>query len=349
MTESILVLYAAEESGAGPLRTCAPQADALADAVADAPQAAVLAIGGDAFCPPTQWRAWVRELPRHRPGIGEAVRRRLHDQGHPSAALIAVDGAVEGGCLVVVAPDDALVRDAALGVLADVSGASRLSVPVLERPTVELESAEVEVVADEPPLRRVGTVGLAAGAPESASAPEERQGPWKAALDALGWTLDDTRWGDLPDLLGRFAPVRQVVESAGERRVARASDGRERLVCGFPDLRRADAKVLSVGVGQNIDGDDVLEILALHRHPSPTGTCTTLGAWTPAADLLSRPVCEQRAGRATDEGGDLFAVEGRTVYLQRGKRVIAWDGNREVVQGSPSQALATLALRWSQR
>jgi hypothetical protein len=252
---------------------------------------------------------------------------------------------------VVIAPDDAAVRDAALGVLAELSGASRLSVPVLEQSIYEAESESIEIAAVRDPLslQSVSSVGIAASEPEREAAPAVQPGPWQAGLDALGWTLDDTRWGDLPDLLGRFAPVKQVIESAGERRLVRSSSGRERLICGFPDLHRADSKVLSVGVGQNIDGEDVLEILALHRHPSPTGTCTTVGAWTPAADLLSAPVCEERSGRAPSEGGDLFAVDGNSVYLQRGQQVIAWDGSRAVEQGSPSQALATLALRWSQR
>jgi len=349
MHQSILVLYATEESGLGPLRTCPPDADSLEEAVRDAQQTAVLAIGGDGFCPPAQWRSWVRDLPRHRPGIGEAIRLRLREQGHPSAALIAIEGAMEGDCLVVVAPDDAAVRDAALGVLAEVSGASRLSVPVLERLPPVSSEAVIDEPSESPPLRTVGAVGLAADTPASVAPPSERRGPWQAALDALGWTLDDTRWGDLPPLLGRYAPVQQVVESAGERRVARAADGRERLICGFPDLRRPEAKVLSIGVSQNIDGDDILEVFALHRHPSATGTCTTLGAWTPAADLMAGPVCEARAGRAPPEGGDLFAVDGRTVYLLRGKRVVGWNGNRVEPQGTASQALATLVLRWSQR
>ena len=291
MPESILVLYAAEESGAGPLDTCAPHAEALAEAVANAPQPAVLAIGGDAFCPPIAWRSWVRQLPRHRPGIGEAIRQRLREQGHPSSALIAVTGAVEGQCLVVIAPDDAAVRDAALGVLAEVSGASRLSVPVLENIVhdAELESTEIDTVSDDHSLRRVSSVGIGAGAPAPQPAPAGRAAPWQAALDTLGWTVDDTRWGELPDLLGRFAPVRQIIESAGERRLLHTGDGQQRIICGFPDLHRAESKVLSVGVGRNIDGDNVLEILALHRHPSPTGTCTDLGSWTPSGDLLSAP------------------------------------------------------------
>jgi hypothetical protein len=102
-------------------------------------------------------------------------------------------------------------------------------------------------------------------------------------------------------------------------------------------------------VVHDLDGHDAFEVLALHRHPSPTGTCTPSGRSTPASDLLPGPVCVAHTGRAPSAGGELFAVEGRTVYLKRGTAVFAWDGRQERTMGTTSQALASLVLRWSNR
>jgi hypothetical protein len=321
----------------------------------------VLAIGGDAFAAPITWREWVRALPRHRQGLGNAIRQTLTAQGHPTAPLLAVDGAVEQGRIVLVAPDDAAVRDAALGLLAALSGADRLSVPVLDTESIiavspsevifddDSDAPEVEAGSSDAPAL-VSEITTTAPKPTVATAPAPTQIPtWQQALDHLGWRLDRERWGQLPDELARMAPVRQILASAGERRLVKAEDGKSRVACGFPDLRRADAKVITIGIETDWEGRPVFELLALHRHPRPTGTCTPAGAWTPASDLLSAPVCEDRTGRAAPDGGDLFAVDGAVVHLRRGQTVVAWDGRDDRLMGTASQALASLVLRWSQR
>ncbi len=362
MAESIVVLYAAHSPSEAPgVRTLPPTAEALQTALDTNDQGALLVIGGDAFAPPLPWREWVRELPRHRPGLGEAVRRTLADQGHPGAALVAVEGGIEGGCIVLVAPDDAAVRDTALGVLSELSGASRLSVPALDNtPVVTVSPSEVVFEEDsdapgtigDPELAppRVAQVATTVPPPASARLPApDAQPGWSRALEGLGWRLDRDRWGQLPEELSRLAPVRQVLASAGERRLVLSDDGIARVACGFPDLRRADAKVLVVSIETDLDGNDAVGVLALHRSPSPTGTCSPAGTWTPASDLLPGPVCVNHTGRAPAIGGELFAVDGRTVYLKRGRAVVAWDGRNEQPMGTTSQALASLVLRWSQR
>jgi len=356
MAETIQVIYAAESPspGAG-VRTAQPTAVDLKAALDACDQGALLAIGGDAFAPPPAWRAWVRELPRFRPGLGEAVRRALVNGGHPGAALVAVEGAVEGGRIVLVAPDDAAVRDAALGVLSELSGASRLSVPALNLVSsaehlVDDDTDGPDDIEEDDTPPRATHIGIAHEAPTPASGDlPTGTTAWQRALDALGWRLDPDRWGQLPDALGRVAPVRQVLASAGERRLVLAEDGVQRVVCGFPDLRRPESKVVSVAVVPDLDGQDSFEVLALHRHPRATGTCTPGGVWTDASDLLPGPVCVTRTGRAPAIGGELFAVDGRTVYLKRGRSVVAWDGRDERPMGTTSQALSSLVLRWSSR
>ena len=361
MADSILVLYAAEApSETAGIRTILPTDDALQSAVEGAAQGAVLAIGGDAFTPPVSWRRWVRQLPRYRQGLGDAVRHALVQQGHPGAPLIAVDGAVENGRIVLVAPDDAAVRDAALGLLSELSGADRVSVPALDTESI-LAVAPAEMLLDddsdapglsepEPhaPARVSSVTTTAPAASHQTAKPSTHATIWQQALESLGWRLDHERWGQLPDALNRMAPVRQVLASAGERRLILSDDGKVRLACGFPDLRRADSKVLAISIEQDWQGRDVLEVLVLHRHPNPTGTCTEAGTWTPASNLMAGPLCEDRTGKASDAGGEIFAVEGRTVYLRRGSRVFAWDGRSEQAMGTTSQALASLVLRWSQ-
>lgn len=361
MADSILVLYAAESPSETPgIRTIPPTADALEDAVATSEQGAVLAIGGDAFTPPVSWRKWVRQLPRYRQGLGDAVRQALVNRGHPGAPLIVVDGAVEAGRIVLIAPDDAAVRDAALGLLSDLSGADRVSVPALDTESLltvipaemlleddSIPPEPYESAGTEPP--RVAAVSTNLPASSVAPRPGAARTPvWQQALDHLGWRLDHERWGQLPDALNRMAPVRQVLASAGERRLVLSSDGKTRLACGFPDLRRADSKVLTIGFERDWEGNDVLEVLALHRHPNPTGTCTEAGVWTPASNLTIGPVCEARTGRVPPGKGELFAVEGGTVYLRRGSSVVAWDGRIEQPMGRTTQTLASLVLRWSQ-
>lgn len=346
MKQTILVVYAAEAPmDADHIRVCPPTEEGL-QAVLDAePDGALLAIGGDAYAPPLPWRAWARQLPRHRPGLGEALRTLLKAQGHPGAALVAAEGAEVNGRLIMVAPDDAAVRDAALGLLSELSGASQLSVSSLSAPPAP--PAVAESTQPEPTVATSETK-VSIDTPVDAEAPEVPVPHWQAALSQLGWTLEADH-ARLPEVLGRFAPVRQVLEGAHERRRAKTKDGEERILCAYPDFRRGDAKVIAVGAVRDEDDRETVELLALHRHPMPTGTCSPSSTWTPSSDLLPGPVCVQRTGRAPSGSAQLFAVDGRTVYLRRGNEVVSWDGNKEQRMGTPSQCLASLTLRWSSR
>ena len=52
---------------------------------------------------------------------------------------------------------------------------------------------------------------------------------------------------------------------------------------------------------------------------------------------------------SADTSGELFALDGESVWVQRGRRVYRWDGSRERDDGNPKQMLASLVLRWSNR
>jgi hypothetical protein len=93
------------------------------------------------------------------------------------------------------------------------------------------------------------------------------------------------------------------------------------------------------------------ELIALHRSPVQTGTCIQeAGGLLPRVGESVKDTCEAVMGRApADCSGDLFAIQGDMVWILRGKRVYKWDGRREVEAGTPKQAIATLALHWSNR
>ena len=167
---------------------------------------------------------------------------------------------------------------------------------------------------------------------------------WQAGLSALQAALDTDAWPALPEGLARLAPVRNVLESAGQIGRVTADDGTTWVACGFPDLRRPSSKVLLVR-------DDLPrpEIIALHRFPRRVGVVTTgSDRWLPG-DQRVDSMSTERTGRPAPEGGDLFAVEPARVFLVEAGRVRSWDGRRMTDEGTSSQALASLVLRWSQR
>ena len=180
---------------------------------------------------------------------------------------------------------------------------------------------------------------------DAEAAAEPRPG-WQQGLEALGATLDRDRIAALPDAFRRLAPVREVLESAGERRLVRTDEGAVFVACGFPDLSRPGAKVLLVR--ETVGGP---EIIALHRHPMRVGVCGQPEAdgYLPGSDWDPDPLAEDRTGTRLPTWGELVALEADAVYTQRSGRVYRWDGRRETEAGTHSQALATLVLRWSQR
>ena len=169
-------------------------------------------------------------------------------------------------------------------------------------------------------------------------------GGWSAGLAALGGQLDTDAWPALPEGLARIAPVRNVLESAGQIGLVTREEVTW-VAFGFPDLRRADSKVLLVR-----EGDPQPEVIALHRHPQRVGTLVFGDSpWMPTADTDPDPIARERTGRPLDAWGTLLAVEPSRVYIVRDGRVRSWDGQKERDEGTRSQALASLVLRWSQR
>lgn len=254
-----------------------------------------------------------------------------------AGVMLRVDGA--GAALPL--PTGWRAVDAAASDLPEVLaalGAQRVVVVV-----PEATAAAALPSAAPPPVQGLSVSPMEAAAEPAASEPPANG--WQAGLAALGGTLDTDAWPALPEGLARLAPVRNVLESAGQIGRVTREDGTTWVACGFPDLRRPGAKVLLVR-----EGDPQPEVIALHRHPRRVGAVVFGdGPWLPAADLDPDPVAEQRTGKPLPEWGTLFAVEAASVYVSRSGRVYSWDGKRERDEGTVSQALASLVLRWSQR
>lgn len=168
---------------------------------------------------------------------------------------------------------------------------------------------------------------------------------WRAGLRAIKGEVVRGSLGDVPESLERVAAVMDVLNAAGDRAVVRLPDGREYTAFGYPDLVRNASKVLLVRAG-----DPVAEVVALHRWPTRVGICVEgEGGIVPSADLDPGPVAEERTGHSFEGLGQLFAVEGASIYLLQGKKVAQFDG-RELATGWPlASALGTLFLHWSQR
>lgn len=191
----------------------------------------------------------------------------------------------------------------------------------------------------------VGQMPAAATGDESGGDSDEPSPGWQRGLAALGGTLDTDAWPALPEGLARLAPVRNVLENAGQIGLVTLQDGATYVACGFPDLLRPASKVLLVR-----EGDPQPEIVALHRHPRKVGVLVFGdGGFLPSADLDPDPVSEDITGSPLGEWGTLFAVEGDAVYVSRSGRISRFDGRRETDVGTASQAMASLVLRWSQR
>lgn len=199
--------------------------------------------------------------------------------------------------------------------------------------------------AKEAPASGLDLKELESTAPAAAPAADAPAAGWQAGLAELGGALDTDAWPALPEGLARLAPVRNVLESAGQIGLVTCEDGTAWVACGFPDLRRPSSKVLLVR-----EGDPQPEVIALHRHPRRIGAVVFGDSpWLPSADLDPNPVAEARTGRRLPEWGTLFAVEAARVFVVKDGRVRSWDGRNEREEGTRSQALASLVLRWSQR
>lgn len=224
--------------------------------------------------------------------------------------------------------------------------------PAADEPTVDAEFTDEGLQLPVPTgaFGRLGRGKLQVGmTPTADEAPPPvagaEAGGWQRAVHDLRGRVVREQREELPEAIEKLAPVVNVLEQAGEVAVLEVGSRRFSL-WGFPDLRRPGSKVLAVAAGSPL-----FEVLALHRHPSTTGTCVdgSDGLCPPRARSV-RDVAENVTGRPPPgEDGTLFAVAGDAVWFERGGRVVRWDGTREREEGTPKQALATLVLEWSQR
>jgi len=169
---------------------------------------------------------------------------------------------------------------------------------------------------------------------------------WKRAVYELEGEVRFDLREELPQPIEKLAPVTNLLDTAGEFAVLKTKKGVTYSLFGWPDLRRPNSKVIAVGWG-----DPLAEVLALHRYPTLTGTCIEEGRgmlpdrWKSVADVAEK-VCG-RAPKNTD--GELFALDGKHVWIQRGQRVYRWDGSNEKEDGNFKQTFVSLMIDWHTR
>lgn len=168
---------------------------------------------------------------------------------------------------------------------------------------------------------------------------------WRAGLRAIGGVLERTSQGEIPEAIEKIAAATDVLHAAGDRAVVRLPNGHVYTAFGYPDLVRNHSKVLLVR-----DAEPFPEVVALHRWPKTVGICAEGDdGVVPSADLDPGPVAEERTGAPYTGPGQLFAVEGASIYVLQGRKVAQFDG-RNVADGWPlASAVGTLLLHWSQR
>ena len=194
------------------------------------------------------------------------------------------------------------------------------------------------------------SVGMAdSGSSEAPSAGDADAVPdrgWKRAVYELSGKVRFDLREDLPQPIEKLAPVVNLLETAGEFAVLTLENGLKYSLFGWPDLRRDSSKVIAIGWGEPL-----AEVLALHRYPTMTGTCIEEGRgllpdrWKSVEDVTEK-VCG-RAPKNTD--GELFAMDGKHVWIQRGQRVFKWDGSNEREDGNYKQTLVSLMIDWHTR
>lgn len=302
------------------------------------------------------------------PGFGEVFRVLSFHKIGAAAMLSRATAGMVGGMAVFALPGSTKACELALDelILSEmghlVSQATKEGIvepPVAETPDEPSEDEAGE--GDDEPLvpPPTGSFGSLGGQPMSISvaAADEAKPPafekeempasgWKRAVFDLKGTVHFDQRQDLPDALHKLAPVLEILRTAGEFAVLELEGGRRYAIYGWPDLRRPNSKVLAVG-----PGEPLAEVLALHRHPVMTGTCIE----SPKGQLPDRwqevsEVCEQVTGRAPKKtNGELFALNGDTVWIQRGIRIVKWDGSNEKEDGNFKQSFNSLLMDWHSR
>ncbi len=230
------------------------------------------------------------------------------------------------------------------------------------KPSAKAHEAPAEKAAPPKPslpapsgtLGRLGRLAMTVDASQNATKPDAAVAGAEGADLPVGWLravyelngqVEKGTYHEIPEDLEKVAPIIDVLHTSGARGTLTLPDGRAYALFGWPNLEKG-AKVLAISQGL-----PVAEILALHRYPVITGTCVDgdkgLAPGRPG-DVAA--ICEAVTGRAPkDTSGELFAVQGDQVVIQRGSRAIRWDGVKDKDDGTLKQVLATLVLDWSRR
>jgi hypothetical protein len=289
------------------------------------------------------------------PGVGERLRALLTTRIGPQAAFVVIGAGWIKGSLVIALPDrPALLDDAFADLIqprfaAAAALAGAAAAPLLipgSSPTLVPAPTLAGLAPDEDATQAFSVDARSIGAgepPTSTEGPVE--GAWHRAMGALGLQLGAR--ASLPPALDRLAPARNVLELAGELRRATDAEGEGWVLAGFPDLRSPHAKVLLISEADEPEG---LVLRALHRHPRVVGVAGDRAL--PGMPMRGDPagaLSEELLGQADPEGGSFFAREAAAVWLLRAGRVFRWDGRHSSPMGTPSQAIASLCLEWSQR
>ncbi len=155
---------------------------------------------------------------------------------------------------------------------------------------------------------------------------------WEAAVAALGLRVEAA--APLPDDLPAA-----VVDVLAAGTVGRLTNPDEVwLAVGFPDLLRPSSRVLALRPDR-----DGWELLALHRFPRRVGLVGTSG-WVGEHPLAASSPRSEGTTETT-----IWACDSTAVYVRTAAGITRWDGHRAIAFGTPAQALASLALQWSQR
>lgn len=316
-------------------------------------------------------RVVAEHLDRELPGFGEIFRMLSYQQVGSRAMLTTALGGVAAGKAVFALPGSPRACELAMEklilpelghILVELGKEAPLPVKGAvpgrgtERPAVSRPPARPAAIIDAEELPEAAPVS--APVPEGLSitvapdavrmdAPPIASG-WEAGLRSLHGAIERGQ-PEIPEALLRMQPVVDVLNSAGTRAVVRLPDGREYGAWGFPDLARRSSKVLLVR-----EAEPVAEVIALHRWPNLVGLCADEGGVLPDATLALASFTEDRCGRAYEGPGQLFAVEGKTVWIEHQRKVFKWDGSttpaRAQAAAEPvSSALGTLILIWSGR
>ncbi len=180
--------------------------------------------------------------------------------------------------------------------------------------------------------------------PGTAPSPRYSSG-WKAAIEALGAHMEPSPPVAIPPPLSELAPVRSILEQAGQRAILRFADQGTAGLYGFPDLLRESSRVILVASGRPWG-----RAIALHRFPQRVGI-PVMGddSFLPDASADTATTSVERTGNPYPGAGELFALDTGMVYVLFDGTVKSWDGHRLRDEGPPASVLSTLLLRWSQR